>query len=120
MAAHATAMNGVLSHYWAQGMEEGEWLVFHDEAHVRRDPDGRASWAMAGMWRIEPGASLTIFAPDGHVLWSGTLAWRRTGWLGLLGPRTLTPPGIDPARWLAWFHHEPPLSARYTPGHTRR
>lgn len=108
-----SAMDGFVSHYWAQGMEEGEWLVFQEAAHVRRRDDGSEEWAMEGMWPIEPGASLTIFAEDGSVLWSGTLALRRTGLFGVFGRTTLAPPGIEEARWLEWFHRVPPLKARY-------
>lgn len=107
-------MDGFISTYQAQGMEADEWLVFQDAAHVRRGADGREAWAMEGMWPIEAGAALTIVAVDGAVLWSGVLAARRTGLLGL-GPPTLVPPGVEPARWLAWFHHQPPLAARYEP-----
>lgn len=69
------------------------------------------------MWIVEPGARLTILAPDGAVLWSGTVASRRLGLLGLLGETTLAPPGIEPAQWRGWFERSPPLAARYLPPH---
>ncbi len=111
----ADEIEGLVARYSAQGMEGEAWLVFQERAHVRRGADGSEAWAMEGMHRLEAGGRLTIVAPDGGVLWSGTLAWRRAGALGLLGPYTLAPPGIEPARWEAWFDHEPPLTARYAP-----
>lgn len=112
-------LRGVIATYWAQGMEEGEWLIFQEEATIRRGDDGREQWLMEGMWPLEAGGRLTIVGPDGSTWWSGTLAWRRPGLLGLVGEPTLTPPEIAEARWLAWFHHEPPLVARYTPPRPR-
>jgi len=112
-------LRGVIATYWAQGMEEGECLIFQEEAAIRRGEDGAEQWLMEGMWPIEAGGGLTILGPDGSTWWSGILTWRRPGPLGLFGALTLTPPEIPEARWLAWFHHKPALAARYAPPRPR-
>lgn len=97
-------MDGWISNYWEQGMEEPARLIFQDE----RFTNGR-SWSPEGMHEPLPGDELTIYSPDGDVLWQGRLKLRRKGWFG---ESTLIPPEVGEAQWRHWFHLEPPLRAR--------
>ncbi len=103
---------GWISTFWEQGMEETPWLVFQG-----RSPDGEDRWERGRMRRLAAGDRLTIFDSDsdsdGATLWSGTLSARRLGLLGIIGPRTLAPAGVDEALWLSWFRRDPPLVARW-------
>ena len=99
---------GWISTFWEQGMEESPWLIFQG-----RSPDGDDRWERERMRRLAAGDRLTILESEGAVLWSGTLSVRRLGLLGIIGPRTLAPAGIDEALWLSWFRRNPPLVARW-------
>ena len=59
---------------------------------------------------VAAGDELTIFTPDGEVLWQGKLKWRRQGWFG---HTTLVPKEVG-KQWVDWFHMSPPLKARLT------
>lgn len=85
-------------------MEEYPWLIFQDE----RFTDG-SQWSREGMHQLAPGDELTIFAPDGDVLWQGCLQWRRQGWFG---PKTLVPKEVGEKQWEHWFYLQPPLRAK--------
>ena len=91
-------LKGWIGTYWETGMEEPPRLIFQDE----RFTEGK-SWAMEGMHELRPGHHLTIYAPDGDLLWEGTLGVKRRSWFG---PAHLVPPEID-----HWFHLHPPLRA---------
>lgn len=101
---------GWISTYWEQGME-GDFLYIFQEGPANAD----GTWPIDKMSVIEAGGELTIVGDDGATLWSGTLAWRRLGLLGIFGRRGLTPAGIDAETWRAWFERRPPLTARYRP-----
>jgi hypothetical protein len=104
-------LQGWVSEFWEQGMEEAPWLIFQDHRYTNGE-----SWDRAGMHRLAPGGTLTIFA-DGRssVLWSGVLRQRRLGLLGVLGPRSLTPNEVNEATWVSWFRRSPSLQADYCP-----
>lgn len=94
--------HGCLEAYWEQGWE------------------GRIEYSLAVDGWSHPfilvdGQYLTIFAPDGAVLWQG--------WLHFVGrgrERHRLPTGIwaytkqkglSYGQWMAWFLHQPPLRA---------
>ena len=86
-------------------MEGPALLIFQDE----RFTEG-SQWLRDGMHLLAPGDELTIYAPDGDVLWQGRLRWQRQGWFG---PKTLILKEM-----LHWFDLSPPLRARLHPGST--
>lgn len=70
-------MDGWISTFWEQGMEEYPRLIFQDEVFTEG-----SQWMREGMHDVAAGDELTIFTPDGEVLWQGKLKWRRQGWFG--------------------------------------
>ena len=101
-------MDGWISTFWEQGMEESAWLIFQDERFAQGN-----QWSRQGMHQLGPGDQLTIFAPDGDVLWHGRLQWRRQGWFG---PKTWGPKEVGEKQWQHWFELSPPLRARLLQG----
>lgn len=100
-------MDGWISTFWEQGMEEYPWLIFQDETFTEGE-----SWLREGMHQLQAGDHLTIFAPDGDVLWQGELRPRRQGWFGR---STLVPPEVGEGQWDSWFYLKPSLRARLKP-----
>lgn len=97
-------MDGWISTFWEQGMEELPWLIFQDEAFTQGE-----AWSREGMHQLRDGDQLTLFTPDGDVLWQGELRSRRQSWFG---QPTLVPPEVGPGQWKSWFSMSPPLRAR--------
>lgn len=94
---------GWVSTFWEQGMEEPAWLIFQDERYTQGD-----QWLREGMYELSPGDELTIYAPDGDLLWQGSLVLRRQGWFAR---PTLVPAEIGQSQWQQWFEMHPPLRA---------
>lgn len=107
-------MQGYLSHFWEQGMEEPPWLIFQDARYCAGPKEG---WERQGLHTLEHGGQLTIFKEDGSVLWAGTITTRREGWFSRLqaGSSQWHPEGMDLETWSAYFSHDPPLRASYRP-----
>jgi hypothetical protein len=104
---------GYLADYWEQGMEEPPWLIFQDSAFCA----GPQQWDREGMHTFAPGGQLTIFSPDGSVLWAGTFTARRRGLFSKLHPASCDwfPEGLTPETWQSFFRQDPPLRASYRP-----
>lgn len=107
-------MQGYVSTFWEQGMEESPWVIFQDARHCVGPNHG---WEREGMHTFAHGGQLTIFAPDGTVVWAGTITTRRLGMFGKLraGGSDWHPEGMAKERWDKFFHYEPPLNATYRP-----
>lgn len=107
-------MQGYLSDFWEQGMEEAPWLIFQD---ARYCAGPRGGWDREGLHRLGEGDRLTIFNEDGSVCWAGTITTRRVGWFSKLqaGSSQWYPEGMDSTTWTGFFRHDPPLKASYRP-----
>ena len=108
-------LHGWISTFWEQGMEEMPWLIFQDEQFVGPQP---GSWSREGIHQLYHGDKLTIYAPDGAVLWSDRLRTRRKGFFGKLhaGAHDWFPLEVGPETWNAWFNTQPPLRAELMRG----
>lgn len=106
--------HGFVSDFWEQGMEEAPWHIFQDRRYCASRQGG---WSREGMEELAEGSHLTLFRPDGTVLWSGTLRGRRKGWFGWLPAAASDwhPPELDAATWDSYFRQSPPLRAHYLP-----
>lgn len=96
---------GYLEAYWEQGWE------------------GRIDYALAvDGWStpfiLADGQHLTIYAPDGAVLWQGRLRFVSRGReqhnlsTGIWAYEKQQ--GVSYGQWMAWFLHQPPLRAAVT------
>lgn len=105
---------GWLGTYWAQGMEEPEWLIFQDRRFTTGRPGG---WLLEGMHRLQAGDRLEILGPQGERLWQGELRARRQGWFGNLTPSQPEwhPEEVSLEIWQGWFRRDPPLEAHLWP-----
>jgi hypothetical protein len=72
-------------------------------------------WSMEGMHLLKNGQTLTIFAPDDSVLWSGIL---KTRFQGFLNSQTIQPhqnhwhpKDVPRDTWNKWFGQKPSLKA---------
>lgn len=102
-------MRGWLCEYWEQGWEGARWWVFQ--------PVG-TEWDLDRMILLSDceGARLTVYSPDGSVLWSGKLQMvTREGFLGLRRVSDWDggwyPKGVTLEQWRNWCQHNPPLAA---------
>lgn len=109
-------LQGWVSTYTAMELEGVVWLVFQDARYATgREHD----WRFEGMHQLGIGDQLTIFDNNGAVLWSGVIAPRRVGILGLrkLNPDHYewSPEGISRETWMGWLSQHPSLAATYQP-----
>jgi hypothetical protein len=96
-------LKGFLGTYWETGMEEPEWSIFQDANFIH----GPNDWRMEGMHQLKTGQTLTIFAADGSVAWTGVLQSKS---LGLLKFKFLQPyesgwhpPDLTLEEWRGFF-----------------
>lgn len=103
------ALRGYISTYWEQGWEGDDLLVFQDAAYIEGD-----RWSLDGMYTIQPGDRLTIYATDGRTLWSGVVPPPPTRIDRILQSLGLQAPSL-PADWSHWFRGKEKLEAEYEP-----
>lgn len=101
-------MKGWISTFFEQGMEEPAWFIFQDERFTQGD-----QWSRDGMHRLGDGDHLTIFKPDGQILYCDVLRHRKVGFFRKIyaGNHDWSPPEIALETWQAWFNSHPPLRA---------
>lgn len=89
-------------------MEEMPWFIFQDEEYAQGD-----QWSREGMHQLKDGDHLTIFKPDGEILYCDILRTRKLGFWRKLqaGSHDWFPPEIPPTTWQSWFNASPPLRA---------
>jgi hypothetical protein len=96
-------LEGELEAYWEQGWE------------------GRVEYSLyvqgaAGPLFLESGQHLSIFSPDGSILWEGKLEFvsrkNEQHNLPLEIWSDIKQKGLDYSQWMEWFTHQPPLRAK--------
>ncbi len=111
---HGPPQAGTLEAYWEQGWEGRIEYAFA--------PDSGSPQPVF----LQPGDLLTIFAPDGAVLWEGAIDLVAVRWWDRRPPDPIQvwsyqkQRGVAYADWVRWFWQRPPLRAELRSGERSR